>query len=72
MTMTTTLTPIVDDTACAGHGDCLDIAPDVFALDDDLATVIGVGPDDLVLRAARACPSVAIVVVDQAGNQVYP
>lgn len=70
--MSTTLTPVVDDMACAGHGDCLDIAPTVFGLDGDLATVIGTGPDDLILRAAKACPSVAIVVYDAAGVQIYP
>jgi ferredoxin len=67
-----TYIPKVDELACAGHGDCAVIAPDVFVL-DDIATVIGRGPDDLILEAARACPSTAISVVDaQSGEQVYP
>lgn len=38
----------------------------------DVAVVIGDGPDDLWLEAARVCPSVAIVIFDDGGRQVYP
>jgi len=31
---------------------------------DEVAVVIGDGPDDLILEAARACPAMAIEVVD--------
>jgi len=35
--------------------------------------VIGTGPDELILRAAESCPSVAITVVDdRRGETVYP
>lgn len=52
------------------HG--AEIAPDVFRI-DDVAIVIGTGPDSLILEAAEACPSVAISVVDHAtGETVYP
>jgi len=67
-----TLIPHIDESACAAHGDCVDVAPQVFRL-DDIAEVIGTGPDDLLLEAAKACPSVAIILVDQdSGAQVYP
>ncbi len=62
----------VDAGACAAHGDCVDVAPEVFEL-DDVAHVIGTGPDDLLLAAAEGCPSSAIRVIDQRTNeQVYP
>lgn len=62
----------VDDSACAAHGDCVDIAPKVFEL-DDVATVTGTGPDELLLAAAQACPSSAIRIIDRRTNeQVYP
>jgi ferredoxin len=68
-----TLIPTVDPYACALHGDCADVAPEVFRLDGDVAEVVGTGPDDTILAAARACPSTAISVVDQAtGQHVYP
>jgi NADPH-dependent 2,4-dienoyl-CoA reductase/sulfur reductase-like enzyme/ferredoxin len=67
-----TYVPHIDEGACAAHGDCEAVAPDVFRI-DDIATVIGTGPDDLIVRAAESCPSVAITVVDdETGETVYP
>lgn len=67
-----TYTIQIDTRACAAHGDCVDVAPEVFAL-GDVAQVVGTGPDELLLAAAEACPSAAIVVIDSAsGEQVYP
>jgi ferredoxin len=64
----------IDERACAAHGDCLEIAPQAFALsDDDVAIAIGTAPADLLVEAAEACPSVAISVVDaDSGDQLYP
>jgi ferredoxin len=64
----------IDERACAAHGDCLDIAPSAIALsDDDVAIAIGTAPEDVLVRAAEACPSVAISVVDaDSGEQLYP
>lgn len=62
----------IDDAACAAHGDCVDVAPEVFAL-DDVARVVGTGTDEVLLAAAEACPSVAIRVLDAAtGELIYP
>jgi ferredoxin len=67
-----TLTVMIDDAACAAHGDCVDVAPEVFAL-DETAEVVGTGPDDLLIAAAQACPSAAIVLLDANSNeQLYP
>lgn len=64
--------PYIDDGVCAAHGDCAVIAPAVFQV-DDIARVIGTGPDELILQAAEACPSVAITVIDDAtGETIYP
>jgi ferredoxin len=64
----------IDERACAAHGDCMDIAPDAFALSDgDVAMVVGAAPADTLVRAAEACPSVAISVIDEdSGEQLYP
>ena len=62
----------IDESACAAHGDCVDTAPEVFEL-DDVARVIGTAPDDVLLAAAEACPSAAIVIIDRrTDEQVYP
>ena len=64
--------PVIDTDACAAHGDCVEIAPQIFAL-GETAEVIGAGPDELVLAAAEACPSRAISVVDSGtGETVFP
>jgi ferredoxin len=66
------LIPRIDENACAAHGDCVDVAPDVFQL-EDVAVVVGEGPAELILEAARACPSSAISVIDaDTGGCVYP
>jgi ferredoxin len=64
----------IDERACAAHGDCLDVAPQAFALsDDDVAMVVGAAPPDTLVRAAEVCPSVAITVIDDdSGEQLYP
>jgi ferredoxin len=62
----------IDEGACAAHGDCVEIAPEVFEL-DDVARVIGSAPDELAIAAAQACPSTAIRIADpQTGAQIYP
>jgi ferredoxin len=44
----------------------------VFQL-DDRASVIGTGPDELLLQAAENCPVEAITILDaDTGEQVYP
>jgi ferredoxin len=64
--------PKIDRSACSAHGDCVDIAPEVFEL-GDTAEVIGSGPDKQILKAAKACPALAIEVVDsETGEVVYP
>jgi ferredoxin len=67
-----TYTVTIDRDACSAHGDCVDLAPEVFEL-DDVARVAGTGPDELMLAAAEACPATAIRIVDGGtGEQVYP
>jgi ferredoxin len=62
----------IDESACAAHGDCVDLAPEVFEL-GEVAHVIGSGPDDLLFAAAEACPSAAIRILDAETHAlVYP
>jgi ferredoxin len=64
--------PVVDPNECSAHGDCVEIAPEVFRL-DETAAVISNGPFELILEAAEACPAVAISVVDdESGDTVFP
>ena len=62
----------IDESACAAHGDCEAIAPEIFRV-DDVAVVIADGPDELMLEAARVCPAVAIRITDgTTRQQVFP
>ncbi len=64
--------PVVDPAECLAHGDCVEIAPDVFRL-EDAAVVIGTGPLELLMEAAEACPAAAISIVDEeTGDVRYP
>jgi ferredoxin len=66
------LIPHIDEFACAAHGDCALVAPDVFTV-EDIAVVTGEGSDETILAAARACPAGAIIVTDgETGEQRYP
>ena len=67
-----TYLPIIDAAACAAHGDCAEVAPDVFRV-DEIAVVIGTASDEVMLAAAESCPSVAISLVDSdSGEPVFP
>jgi ferredoxin len=67
-----TYTVEIDEAACAAHGDCVEQAPGVFVL-EDVARVVGTGPDELLLAAAETCPSVAIRILDaESGSPIYP
>ena len=62
----------IDPSACAAHGDCADLVPEAFAL-EDTAVVVGSAPYERLLAAAQACPAVAITLVDDAtGAQLFP
>ena len=67
-----TYIPLVDEFACAAHGDCALAAPSVFTV-ADIAFVTGEGSDEEILAAARACPAGAIAVIDKdTGARIYP
>lgn len=62
----------IDKGACSAHGDCVDIAPEIFAL-GEVAEVIGSGSDQQILKAAEACPALAIEVIEsETGETIYP
>lgn len=67
-----TYVPTIDQGSCIAEGDCVELLPDVFQV-GDFAEVIGTGPDDLILAAAKNCPVEAITVLDsETGAQVFP
>lgn len=66
---------VIDRELCSGYGECVGIAPDVFALGDDHISMVldpeGASAGD-ILDAARACPVDAISLFDRYEEQVWP
>jgi|SRR3989344_5407442 len=66
---------IVDRSLCIGAASCIAVAPGVFELDSENKAVIynDKGADDeTILLAAKSCPTQAILVFDDEGNQIFP
>ena len=53
---------VVDRASCSGYGSCVDLAPDVFAMGDDLVVVALLDEisADRVRAAVRSCPMGAL------------
>jgi len=66
----------VDRELCIGAANCVGIADKTFKIDaENKAVVINEkgDDDDKVMAAAEACPTKAIILVDEeSGEQVYP
>ena len=66
---------VVDRSLCIGAASCIAVAPGVFELDSENKAVVynDKGADDeTILLAAKSCPTQAILVFDEDGNQIYP
>lgn len=62
----------IDKGACIAQGDCVEIAPEAFAL-GRTAEVIGTAEDEKILKAAKSCPTEAIEVIDsETGDTIFP
>ena len=62
----------IDRDACLAYGDCAELAPEAFEV-DDTAHLVGNAPLRQMIDAARACPTEAITLVDaDTGEQIAP
>ena len=59
---------------CIGAGTCLIVAPEAFDIDDEgIATVKAEAlnvDDNTLMMAAQSCPTAAIVLFDEDGNEI--
>jgi ferredoxin len=66
----------VNKVRCISSGDCVEVAPGVFQLDEEGKSEIynpTGASDDSIIAAARSCPVKAITVVDEeTGSQLFP
>ena len=60
---------------CCGNAECVELVPDVFALDSKNKAIV-LDPEaaskERLLEAAEACPCQAIVIEDDEGNPLFP
>ncbi|OGZ45055.1 MAG: hypothetical protein A3J54_03370 [Candidatus Ryanbacteria bacterium RIFCSPHIGHO2_02_FULL_45_13b] len=65
----------IDRDLCIGAASCIAVAPEVFELDKENKAVVknkdGADEETLML-AAQSCPTKAIMLYDEEGNQIYP
>ena len=59
-----TFLPVIDESACLAHGDCAELAPEVFVL-EDVARVIGTASAERARRGREILPRVG----DQRGRR---
>lgn len=65
----------IDRTLCVGFGDCVELAPVVFELDEDNVAVFRVTGEisrEALIEACDACPVDAITVLGDGGRQLVP
>jgi len=66
---------VVDREKCISAGSCVAVAPEVFELDAEGKAVVKSATgdsDEMILDAAKACPTLAITLIDSNGKQVVP
>ena len=65
----------IDCEKCVSAGNCVVTAPTVFRLDDDEKAML-LAPasvdDDTLWLAAELCPTEAIILESDEGDQIYP
>jgi ferredoxin len=69
------LTVRIDRTLCVGFGDCIDLAPDAFVLDDEGIAVFTTSDEvvrERLIEACGACPVDALTVLAEDGRQLVP
>ncbi len=69
-----TYTVKIDKQSCQSSGNCVDLAPEGFAWDEDDLGDVREGAAELSLErlgeVARRCPALAISIYDADGNEV--
>ena len=67
---------VIDREACIGAATCVVVAPKAFDLDQDSIAIVKDHAldvdDDTLLMAAQSCPTQAILLFDEGGNQIFP
>ena len=70
------LTVKIDRLICVGFETCVEVAPDLFEMDEEGIAIFTSATSEVdkepVLEACKECPVDALVVLDASGNQLHP
>ena len=70
------LTVKIDRLICVGFETCVEVAPDLFEMDEEGIAIFtsdtSAVDKETVLEACKECPVDALVVLDASGNQLHP
>ena len=70
------LTVKIDRLICVGFETCVEVAPDLFEMDEEGIAIFTSDTSEVdketVLEACKECPVDALVVLDPSGNQLHP
>ena len=70
------LTVKIDRLICVGFESCVEVAPDLFQMDEEGIAIFTSDTNEVdketVLEACKECPVDALVVLDASGNQLHP
>jgi ferredoxin len=70
------LTVRIDRAVCISTSNCMKVAPEVFQFDDEnICSFKGDAPDierERLIDACDVCPVDALIVLDEAGQQLVP
>lgn len=65
----------VDRALCIGAASCVAVSPDTFELDPEAKAILKDmhgNTDEEILDSAKSCPTKAIKLFDESGQQIYP
>ena len=66
----------IDRLICVGFETCVDVAPDLFQMDEEGIAIFTSDTHEVdkatILEACKECPVDALVVLDASGNQLHP
>jgi len=66
---------VVERELCIGVASCVSVDPEIFKLDAEQKAIVinpDLSDDEIIVSAAKSCPTQAIIIYDKNGKQLFP
>lgn len=66
---------IIDRELCIGAASCIAVSPETFKLNGENKAIVidpNAASDEIIILAAKSCPTKAISLYDKEGKKIYP